>query len=398
MTNNNAQPLVYLIAGELSGDLLGGRLMQALSEKTDAELRFAGVGGDNMTAQGLHSLFPMSELSVMGIAEVLPKIPKLLGRINQVVDDVERCRPDIVISIDAPDFSFRVGKRLKGMGIPLVHYVAPTVWAWRPGRAAKIAKFLDHLLCLFPFEPPYFERVGLSASFVGHSVIESTATQADGPDFRKQHGISPETPVLAVLPGSRFGEVTRHLPVFKETVQKLQGQFADLQLLCVTTGPVARIVRDELASWPVPCHVTEDPAQKYNAMAAADVALAASGTVALELGVVGTPTVIAYQVNWLTAWIGRRLVKARYASLINILLDREIMPERLIENCRPDLLAPEIARLLSNPDAREAQKSAFKQALAKLSGGPEESPSQKAAQIILDLIARTPTAKKNGAL
>lgn len=392
MPSENSPPCIYLVAGELSGDLLGGRLMQALSDETKGHIRFAGVGGAEMSAQGLNSLFPMSDLSVMGIAEVLPQIPKLLGRIKEVVADIEKSRPDIVITIDAPDFSFRVAKRLKGKGIPLVHYVAPTVWAWRPGRAVKISKFLDHILCLFPFEPPYFEREGLAASFVGHSVIESAAKTADGTMFRKQHGLDTDTPVLAVLPGSRIGEVTRHLPIFKETILRLGQSIKNLHIITVTTGPVAQIVKDEMSAWPVPSIVVDDPLQKYNAMAAADVALAASGTVALELGVVGTPTVIAYQVNRLTAWIGRRLIKAKYASLINILLDDEIMPERLIENCRADLLAPEIARLLRQPEARGKQISAFKVALGMLSVGSDISPSRKAAQIVLGVINRSRSA------
>lgn len=380
---------VYIIAGEPSGDLLGGRLMAALSEITDRKAQYIGVGGPEMASQGLSSLFPMTDLSVMGIAEVLPKIPKLLGRISEVVKDVINQKPDVVITIDAPDFSFRVAKRLKGKNVPLVHYVAPTVWAWRPGRAAKISKFLDHLLCVLPFEPLYFKKEGLTATFIGHSVIETAATRADGNKFRKAQNITPGTPVLAVLPGSRTGEITRHLPIFKETVLKLQSKIPNLEIISVTTGHVAQAIRSELAGWPIKSVVIDTSLDKYDAMAAANVALAASGTVTLELAVVGTPSVVAYKVNALTAFIGKYLVTAKYAGLINILLDQEIMPECLIENCKADILAPEILNLLQNIKAQENQKDSFKTALKMLTPTGGQSPSQKAAKTILEVIADT---------
>ncbi|NQW00697.1 MAG: lipid-A-disaccharide synthase [Rhodospirillales bacterium] len=378
-------PFVYLVAGEPSGDLLGGRLMAALSRLTAGQVRYCGVGGPEMAAEGLTSLFPMSDLSVMGIVEVLPKLPRLLARISEVVNDVKARKPDVVVTIDAPDFSFRVAKRLQGTGIPVVHLVAPTVWAWRPGRARKIARFLDHILCLFPFEPPYFEKEGLAATFVGHSVVESAAVDADGAGFRQRHHISADTPLLAVLPGSRLGEVKRHLPVFRDTVELMRREFPHLQIVSVTTGPVSELVKSAMSSWSVPTRVIDQNSEKYEAMAAADVALAASGTVALELGVVGTPAIIAYQVNPLTAWIGRRLVTAKYANLINILLDREVVPERLVDQCRADILAPELSRLLRQPDAQALQRDGYKKALSMLSAGAV-APSQKAAETILQVI------------
>lgn len=378
--------LIYLIAGEPSGDALGGRLMKELKRQTDDQVQFAGVGGPDMAEQGLRSLFPMSDLSVMGIAEVLPQIPKLLRRISAVTADVRSLQPDAVISIDAPDFSFRVAKRLKKSGIPLIHLVAPTVWAWRPGRARKVARFLDHILCLFPFEPKYFEREGLAATFVGHSIIESSASTASADNFKVKHGVKSDRPVLALLPGSRMGEVTRHLPVFRETVELLSRQFPDLCLVCVTTGQVAGYVQNDLSKWPFETLVIEANDEKYDAMAAADAALAASGTVALELAVVGTPAVIGYQVNKITAWIGKRLVTAKYASLVNILLDREVMPERLIEQFRANVLALEVSKLLSEPQARLRQIEAFGDAIDLLSPDSGLSPSQQAASTMLKIV------------
>ena len=184
---------VFLIAGEPSGDVLGMRLMEGIQGLCgEREVRFSGVGGLLMSGKGLESLFPMDELTVMGLAEVLPRIPKILGRIRETADAVLASKPDVVVTIDAPDFCFRVAKRLRQSGVPVVHYVAPSVWAWRPGRANKVAKLVDHVMCLLPFEPPYFERAGVAATFVGHSILESGADRGDGKAFRERHGIGPD--------------------------------------------------------------------------------------------------------------------------------------------------------------------------------------------------------------
>ncbi|MEX0582037.1 MAG: hypothetical protein WD185_00080, partial [Sneathiella sp.] len=211
----------YILAGEATGDALAARLMAGLKERAKGGVEFHGVGGPLMSAEGLQSLFPMEELSVMGLLEVLPRLPQLLRRIKQTTTAAKKLSPDIFISVDAPDFSFRVARQLKESSFPKVHYVAPSVWAWRPGRAKKIAALYDHLFTLLPFEPPYFEAVGLPASFVGHSVIESGADKGDGPAFRLRHDIKPEEKLLMLLPGSRRGEVTRHLPIFREAVIQL---------------------------------------------------------------------------------------------------------------------------------------------------------------------------------
>jgi lipid-A-disaccharide synthase len=362
--------------------------MSALIVEKEKKIQFTGVGGPEMISQGLTSLFPMSDLSVMGIIEVVPKIPKLLRHVSEVTKDIIDKKPDILITIDAPDFCFRVAKRLKGKGITLVHYVAPTVWAWRQGRAAKISKFLDHILCLFPFEPPYFENEGLSATFIGHSIIETAATSSSGKKFRKAYGIEQGTPVLAVLLGSRIGEITRHLPIFKETIIKLKSTIPNLELISITPTFVAETVSMELKSWPIKSTIIEaNNSEKYDAMAAANVALAASGTVTLELAIVGTPTIVTYKVNSLTAFIGKRLVTAKYASLINILLDQEITPEQLVENCKAEILVPVILNLLQSSEAQEKQLSSFKTAIKMLSPLNGQSPSQKAAQTIIKLIS-----------
>ena len=288
-------PLIFLVAGEPSGDNLGGRLMSALKEATAGRIRFAGVGGQAMIAEGLDSLFPMSDLSVMGLTEVLPHLPRLFRRLKQTVTAAERLRPAAVITIDSPDFSFRVAARLKGRGIRLIHYVAPTVWAWKPGRSRKIAAFLDHLLALLPFEPPLFRAAGLPCTFVGHAVVESGADRGDGPGFRRRHGIPADAPVICVLPGSRSSEISRLLPVFGETLAILKRSWPGLQVLVPTVPAVAEPVKTAAAGWNVPAVVISGTTEKYDAFAAANAALAASGTVSLELALAGLPAVIRSQ-------------------------------------------------------------------------------------------------------
>ena len=333
-----AHPLIFIVAGEPSGDALGARLMQALKKKTRNRVSFAGIGGDRMEEEGIKSLFPMAELSVMGAAEVLPRLAQLLGRIREAAEAIDRRPPSALVTIDSPDFNFRVLKRLGKKDFPFIHFVAPSVWAWRPGRAKKVAGILDHLIALLPFEPPYFEVEGLKTTFVGHPVLESGADAGDGPGFRARHGFSGDDPIIAVLPGSRMGEVTRLGPVFAETLFLLKKKFPGLRAVVPTVAPVASTVRRLTAEWPVPALVLEGDPEKYDAFAAADIALAASGTVALELALAGTPAVITYKTNPLTALIGKVLFKARYVHIVNLVLDREAVPELLQGACRPDFL------------------------------------------------------------
>ncbi|MBT3360017.1 MAG: lipid-A-disaccharide synthase [Rhodospirillales bacterium] len=386
-TELNSDLLVFLVAGEASGDALASRLMSSLQEQTGGAVRFAGVGGAKMAEQGLESLFPMEDLSVMGLAEVLPRLPRLIKRLKQTERAIRSLKPSALVTVDSPDFSFRLAKRLRGQGIPLIHFVAPTVWAWRPGRARKIAGFLDHLLALFPFEPPYFEREGLSCSFVGHSVVESGAAAGDGAAFRRQRNIAPDTPLVCVLPGSRHGETSRLLPVFEETLRKLAAVRPGLRAVVPLAPTVADEVLRTVENWPVPVETVTGEAAKFDAFAAADVALAASGTVSLELALAGLPTVIAYKTSPITAWLARRLVRVRFASLVNIVLEREAVPEFLQENCRADTIAEALEALLADDDARTAQISAVTGALEKLgAGGP--SPSHRAAEAVLKTIRR----------
>jgi len=382
-----AAPLIYIIAGEPSGDLLGGRLMAGLKERTGGEVRFAGIGGEAMREEGLSSLFPMAELSVMGLVEVLPRIPNILRRVGQTVADIERLGPDAVVTIDSWGFTGRVQKALKARvpDIPRIHYVAPMVWAWKPNRTRKLAAVLDLLMTLLPFEPDWFIKDGLPSLHVGHPVLESGADKGDGIGFRSRHSIAADAPVLVVLPGSRHSEISRLLPVFAATVARLASRQPKLTVVVPTVETVAAEVRAAVATWRLPVVVVEGRQQRIDAFAAGTVALAASGTVALELALARLPTVIGYIVSPLTGFLARRLLKVKFVTLLNVVMGRSVMPEYLQENCRPDLLAKAVAGLLDDPALREAQLDGCGEALLRLGRfGP--SPGLRAADAVLATI------------
>lgn len=381
-------PLIYIIAGEASGDILAAGLMQSLKKMTGGQIRFSGVGGDRMAAEGLTSLFPISEMAVMGIFEVLPHVPKLLRRIGQTVDNILKLQPDALVTVDSKAFTLRVQKRLfkrraagQNIPFPLVHMVAPTVWAWRPGRAKAISKFLDELLVLFPFEPSYFEEHGLKTTFVGHPASEQPT--GDGARLRARSRIPPKAPVLGVLPGSRPGEVRRLLPDFSETVRRLAPRYPNLRVLIPTVPGVADMVRDGVKSWPVQPVILENAADKYDAFAAMNAALAASGTVTLELALAGVPTVVAYKVNPLSAPIGRRLVNQDAVVLANWILGKVVQPLFLQENCTPEALTVAVGRLFDDTKARSGSIAAG-QALREVLGTGDIAPSDRAALAVAE--------------
>jgi lipid-A-disaccharide synthase len=384
----NSGPTLFLIAGEPSGDALGARLMAAARRLTGGKVRFVGIGGEKMTAEGLVSLFPMAELTLFGIFELLPHLPNLIRRIDQTVAEIVRVRPDAVVGIDSPGFTVRVAKKVRAAApsIPLIHYVAPTVWAWKPKRAAKYAAIYDHLLAVLPFEPPYFEKEGLACTFVGHSVVEGGAAKGDGPGFRDRHGIAPTDRVVAVLPGSRKGEVSRLLPDFRATLERLHPSHPTLVAVVPTVATVRDRVAAAIADWPVRTVLVEGDAEKYDAFAAAEAALAASGTVSLELALARLPMVIAYRLNPVTVALYRRLIRVKYVNLVNLMLDRMLVPELLQQDCRPDRLAAELGRLLDDPAARQVQIDGVAE-VARWLGQGDTPPSERAARTILDVIA-----------
>lgn len=381
-------PLIWIIAGEPSGDQLAARLMAALKAETDGAVRFAGIGGARMAEQGLQSLFPIEDLSVMGLLEVLPHLPVILRRLRQATAAVRAARPAALVTVDSPSFTLEVSHRLKGEGFPLIHYVAPQVWAWKPWRAKKMAGYLDHLLALLPFEPPYFEPHGLKTSFVGHPAVEQAKESSDPAELRRRLGLDRSSPLLCLLPGSRRTEVKRMAPLFGATLALLAPRFPGLHAVVPTVEGVAALVDAEASAWPVPSHIVTGASDKLAAFRAADAALAASGTVAVELAVAELPSVITYRVNALSAAIARRLLKVRFASIPNLVLDREVQPELLQNQAQPEALAEAVGRLLSDESERQAQIAGCREATAALGGG-EVSPSTRAARVVLQVIAQS---------
>ena len=379
---------VMLIAGEPSGDALGGALIRALKQRNPA-LKISGVGGQRMEEAGLASLFPIADLSVMGIVEVVPKLPAIFKRMRQTVDYIKELKPDVVVTIDAPDFCFRVARRVKeemGDSAPrLIHYVAPTVWAWRESRAAKIARFYDGIICLFDFEPPYFEREGLRAVCAGHPIVEKDVMAASGTVYRDEVGISLREMTLGILMGSRVAEVNRHGPILTRAASKLARKIpGDPPHLIVPTLPqTENLVWSHLKAYPGPVHITRRHELKWHAFKAMDIAMAVSGTVGLELAVLGTPHLIAYKMNALTYKLLRHAVKVPYAHLANIILDKRIVPEFIQKKADPDLIAEEALALMIDQRSRRRQIEAFDALRPRLGFGDEKTPSHKAAAFVL---------------
>lgn len=389
---------LYLIAGEPSGDRLGAALMAGLKELA-GDVAFHGIGGPLMQAEGLQSLFAMDELSVMGIAEILPRYRQLKRRIAQTARDVLARAPDVLITIDSPDFSFRVAWRVRQKSnIRTVHYVAPSVWAWRPGRASKIARYIDQVLALLPFEPPYMQAAGMRCDFVGHPVVaEPAVTPAQVQDFRKTHGLG-DSPVVVVLPGSRRSEVARLGPTFGAALRLFLDAHPKFRVLVPAAAPVASAVLAMAQNWPGQPLVL-DPRQippaeaetrKAHALAVAQVALAASGTVSLELSAAATPMVIAYELNWLSWQIISRLTKVDTVTLVNLVSESRAVPEFLGPACKAAPIAAALNGLIDDPAKRQAQIEAMAQTMQALGRGAQ-APGLRAARAVLDGMGRAPT-------
>jgi lipid-A-disaccharide synthase len=386
--NLPARPVsLMLICGEPSGDQLGGQLMAALHTLAGDNVKITGVGGLAMQAQGLKSLFSLDDTAVMGLREVVPKIPRILGRIRQARDFALQTHPDAVVVIDSPDFTHRIARALKraDSSIRTINYVAPQVWAMRAYRARHMARYFDLVLALLPFEAPFFEKYRLKSVFVGHPVIERTARMKGGEALRTRLGIANEAPVLVVLPGSRTNEIRFLLPVFREAVRLAAARVPGLITLLPTVPHVAKRVREAAKNWPTPLHIIENEDDKFASFDAANVALAASGTVTTELALSRTPFVSAYRVGAVTYALGRWLFRLPYFTLVNLLLEREAVPEFLQSDASAKNLADAVIQLLSDVDAAKKQTADLDEAARKLGEGGEP-PSLRAARAILDFV------------
>lgn len=361
----------FLIAGEPSGDRLGAALMAGL-KTLHAKVSFQGVGGPLMAAEGLQSLFPMEELSIMGIAEVLPKYLHLKRRIRETAASALATDLDALITIDSPDFCLRVAAIVKAAKPDLrtIHYVAPSVWAWRPGRAAKMARVIDHVLALLPFEPPYMTAAGMTCDFVGHPVVSEPLGQPEK---------TADGPLILALPGSRRGEVARLAPVIGATLAQIKAAHPMARVALPTVRGVADLVRDLSADWPIQPQIITDPDAKRTAFASADVAIAASGTVSLELAANSCPMVIAYDMHPLTLWLMRKAALIDTVTLVNLVSESRVVPEFIGKNCRANLIAPAVLDLLAHPERQSAAMELTMQRLGK-SGAP---PGVRAARSVL---------------
>jgi len=379
-------PLIYVVAGEASGDVLGGRLMAAL-RAARPDVVFAGVGGARMAAEGLQSLFPMHDLAVMGLVEILPRIRTLRRRMLSVVADIEQRHPAVVVTIDSPGFGLHVLRRVAPTGVRRVQYVAPQVWAWREHRVKNFPGLWDELLCLLPFEVDYFASHGLPARFVGHPVLESGAGSGDGGRFRHRHGLSPEAPVVVLMPGSRRSEAPRLLPVFRRTLALVAAELPGVVPVIPVAPAVAEVVQRAAADWPVRPVVVTDLDDKHDAYAAASAALTKSGTSTLELALAGVPMAVTYRVNALSGFMARRMIRVKHVAMVNLLAGRAIVPELLQQDCTPEKLAATVLSLVRDPVTAEAQRTAFRDVLEGLRPGTQ-TPSHAAAEAVLATLQR----------
>lgn len=387
-----SQPLcIMLVAAEASGDDRGAELMAALKRHLGRdEVRFVGLGGARMAAEGLSSPFDMSELSILGLLEGLMAYRRVVRRADEMAALARRERPDIAILIDSWGFTLRVAQRLKAQTpeLPVVKYVAPQVWASRPGRAAVLAKTVDHLLSIHTFDAPFFEKVGLPTTFVGNSTLSLDLSAADPAGLRRRLAIAPDAPVLIVLPGSRRSEIERVMPPFEDAVALLKAARPDLQVIVPAAATVADTVRARVAGWPYRAHVVEGEADRHAAMKAATVALACSGTVTTELALAGVPMVVGYRLGPVTYTILKRLIRTDYVTLFNIAAQEFVAPELIQGACNGPALAREVALRLDNADLRQAQVAAQDAALDKMGrGGPD--PSEAAALAVLKILGRS---------
>ena len=382
---------VFVVAGEHSGDALGAKLMAAIRAAAARPVHFAGVGGEQMEAEGLRSLFPMSEVAVMGPLAILAALPRLVRRINEAADAGAKADPDAVVIIDSPEFTHPIARRIRKRlpDVAIVDYVSPSVWAWRPGRAARMRAYVDHVMALLPFEPDVHARLGgPSCTYVGHPLIERLPDiqAADSAGLARELGLDGSRRTLVVLPGSRRSEVERLMQPFGAAIGLLGERQGPLNLIIPAVDSVRDLIGAYASAWPAPIHVVSGEARKLAAFRGADAALAASGTVTLELALAATPMIVAYRVDALAARL-RFLVKTPHFALANLVLGERAFPELMQEDCTPGKLADALHALLTDPTTLAAQRQALARvpALMRLETG---TPSEAAARLVLEHASR----------
>ena len=379
---------VFIVAGEESGDVLGAGLMAELTALHTGGVRFRGVGGARMQAQGLVPQFPMEDITAMGFAQVVAGLPRILRRIGETVRAIVARPPDVLVLVDAPDFTHRVARKVRARlpELPIVKYVAPTVWVWRPGRARAMAPHVDRVLALLPFEPEAMHALGgPPTTYVGHPLLGELGTLR--PDAAEAARRAASPPVLLVLPGSRRSELARLGATFGEVLERLKAEVPDVELVLPTLPARRAQVEAMAAPWAVKPRILVDEGEKRAAFRIARAALAASGTVTLELALAGVPTVAAYRVPWLEGRIAPFIIRVKTAILPNLILDEPAMPEYLQWHIDPPAMAAQLARLIVGGPEREAQLAAFAR-LDAVMGEGGEPPSRRAARAVLETLAQ----------
>jgi lipid-A-disaccharide synthase len=387
VTTHAKEIRLFLVAGEHSGDALGAKLMAAVTARRRGRVRYLGVGGEGMAAQGLTSQFTLSDVAVMGPLSILPRLPKLISRVYRTVDAAITAEADAIVIIDAPEFTHPIAKRIRARakGIPIIDYVSPSVWAWRPGRAAKMRKYVDHVMAILPFEPDVHDKLGgPPCTYVGHPLIEQAVRFArlDTTPLAERLGLHPERPVLVVLPGSRTSEVTRLMAPFGDAIDRLVDTGSPIQVVIPTLPHLRFAVERATTMWRVKPHIIEGEEDKFRAFKLARVALAASGTVTLELALTGTPMVVGYRVDGLAKHL-RFLVKTPSIVLANLVAGENVFPEYIQEDCNGPTLAAALAPLLQPGSPERARQLACLARIPGLMRLPEGNPSDAAAAIVL---------------
>ena len=377
---------IFLIATEESGDRLGSSLMKALRQRLGGAVRFEGVGGQSMAREGLTSLFPIEELSIMGFAAVVKQLPMILRRIRETADAVIAAAPDMLVIIDSPDFTHRVARRVRAgnPAVPIVDYVSPSVWAWRPGRARAMRSYVDHVLALLPFEPDEYRRLGgPPCTYVGHPLIEQVRLLRPDVQERERRDASP--PVLLVLPGSRRSEIRHHISVFGKTLQILQQGIPDVDVILPTMPHLADEITTAVADWPLRPQIVVGEDDKRAAFRIARAALAKSGTVTLELALAGVPMIAAYKAGAVEAWIAQHAIRVSSVILANLVIGENVIPEFLQKDCVPDRLAAGLREVMGDTPLRRRQLEAFA-GLDAIMATDNQSPSSRAADVALAVL------------
>ena len=382
-------PHIMIVAGETSGDLLGADLIEAI-RVLYPDVTLSGVGGPAMKRAGFSSLFNMSEIAIMGLMPILANLRRLFGLVDLTAAHACETSPDIVVLIDSPEFNHRVAARIKKRraGIPVICYVAPSVWAWRRGRARTMARHFDAVLSLFPFESHIFKALsGPPCHFVGHPIVTRFQRYTPIADFRGKYNIPSAGKLLCVLPGSRMSEIRKLAPIFEQTIARASAQFDDLSVVIPVVTHTREAVGERVADWAVEPILVEAESDKIAAFATANAALAASGTATLELGMAGLPSVIAYKMGGLMGELLMRVLRVPSAVIVNLVLDAPVMQEFLEDRCTADLMTPAVCDLLQDDGLNRAKRLQLAP-LAEVLGSPGESPAARAAEIIASLIKR----------